>query len=104
MIPSITAWRKRRSPGEDGFYLISSEPFDLIVLDVMLPGRSGLKIPSTARFRGLRTPVLILTARDSVEDRAIGLDSGADDYLVHSRFPSCNHAFACCSGEERKNR
>ena len=61
MIPSITAWRKRRSPGEDGFYLISSEPFDLIVLDVMLPGRSGLKIPSTARFRGLRTPVLILT-------------------------------------------
>ena len=82
MIPSITAWRKRRSPGEDGFYLISSEPFDLIVLDVMLPGRSGLKIPSTARFRGLRTPVLIVTARDAVEDRAVRLDSGADDYLV----------------------
>ena len=82
MIPSITAWRRRRSPGENGFYLISSEPFGLIVLDVMLPGRSGLEIPSTARFRGLRTPVLIVTARDAVEDRAVRLDSGPDDYLV----------------------
>jgi two-component system copper resistance phosphate regulon response regulator CusR len=82
LIPSITAWRRRRSPGENGFYLISSEPFGLIVLDVMLPGRSGLEIPSTARFRGLRTPVLIVTARDAVEDRAVRLDSGPDDYLV----------------------
>lgn len=68
--------------GKDGFYLISSEPFDLIILDVMLPGRSGLEILSTARANGLRTPVLILTARDAVEDRVVGLDSGADDYLV----------------------
>ena len=68
--------------GEDGFYLISSEPFDLIILDVMLPGRSGLEILSTARSHGLRTPVLVLTARDAVEDRVVGLDSGADDYLV----------------------
>jgi DNA-binding response OmpR family regulator len=68
--------------GEDGFYLINSEPFDLIILDVMLPGRSGLEILSTARSHGLRTPVLILTARDAVEDRVVGLDRGADDYLV----------------------
>lgn len=68
--------------GEDGFYLISSEPFDLIILDVMLPGRSGLEILRTARANGLRTPVLILTALDAVEDRVVGLNSGADDYLV----------------------
>ena len=68
--------------GEDGFYLISSEPFDLIILDVMLTGRSGLGILSTARANGLRTPVLILTALDTVEDRVVGLNSGADDYLV----------------------
>lgn len=68
--------------GEDGFYLISSEPFDLIILDIMLPGRSGLEILSTARANGLRTPVLILTALDAVEDRVVGLNSGADDYLV----------------------
>jgi DNA-binding response OmpR family regulator len=49
--------------GEYGFYLINSEPFDLIILDVMLPGRSGLEILSTARSRGLCTAVLILTAR-----------------------------------------
>ena len=68
--------------GEDGFYLISTQAFDLVVLDLMLPGRSGLEILRAMRTRGLRTPVLILTARDAIEDRVQGLDCGADDYLV----------------------
>lgn len=68
--------------GEEGFYLAHSEDFDLMVLDVMLPGRDGLEILETLRRRGLKTPVLLLTARDSIDDRVRGLDAGADDYLV----------------------
>jgi DNA-binding response OmpR family regulator len=68
--------------GEEGFYLVSSEEFDLVILDLMLPGRDGLQVLSTLRKRGLVTPVLILTARDAIEDRVQGLDKGADDYLV----------------------
>jgi DNA-binding response OmpR family regulator len=68
--------------GEEGFYLIYSERFDLAVLDVMLPGRSGLEILGRLRQNGIRIPVLLLTARDSVDDRVQGLDTGADDYLV----------------------
>src|SRR5882724_8374220 len=68
--------------GEEGFYLVSAEEFDLVILDLMLPGRNGLQVLSTLRKRGLVTPVLILTARDAIEDRVQGLDKGADDYLV----------------------
>jgi two-component system, OmpR family, copper resistance phosphate regulon response regulator CusR len=68
--------------GEDGFFRAVSKPFDLIILDLMLPGRSGLEILSTLRRQGHRTPVLVLTAKDAVQDRVVGLDSGADDYLV----------------------
>lgn len=68
--------------GEDGFYLVQTESFDLVVLDVMLPGRSGLEILNTMRQHGLKTPVLMLTARDGIEDRVRGLDTGADDYLL----------------------
>ena len=68
--------------GEEGFYLVQTESFDLVILDVMLPGRSGLEILQTMRRHGLRTSVLMLTARDAVEDRVQGLDTGADDYLV----------------------
>ena len=68
--------------GEDGFFRVNAETFDFIVLDLMLPGRDGIEILTTLRRRGLDTPVLILTARDAVEDRVLGLDSGADDYLV----------------------
>ena len=56
--------------------------FDAIVLDIMLPGRDGIEVCRTLRTRGVRTPILMLTARDTVEDRVAGLDSGADDYLV----------------------
>ena len=68
--------------GEDGFYRASAELFDVVLLDLMLPGRSGLEILRTLRQRHIETPVLILTARDGVEDRVLGLDLGADDYLV----------------------
>jgi DNA-binding response OmpR family regulator len=68
--------------GEDGFYRANAELFDLVVLDLMLPGRSGLEILQTLRERHIETPVLILTARDGVDDRVLGLDLGADDYLV----------------------
>ena len=68
--------------GEEGFYQIHAAPFDIIILDVMLPGRSGLEILKTMRDSGIRTPVLMLTARDTTEDRVRGLDTGADDYLV----------------------
>lgn len=68
--------------GEDGFYQLSTTAFDLVILDLMLPGRDGLDILRTLRQRGQMTPVLILTARDAVDDRVLGLDSGADDYLV----------------------
>jgi DNA-binding response OmpR family regulator len=68
--------------GEEGFYLAQTEVFDLLVLDVMLPGRNGFEILATLRQHGFKTPVLMLTARDAVEDRVRGLDTGADDYLV----------------------
>ena len=68
--------------GEDGFYRANAELFDLVVLDLMLPGRGGLEILQTLRQRRIETPVLILTARDGVDDRVRGLDLGADDYLV----------------------
>ncbi|MFN8059557.1 MAG: response regulator transcription factor [Vicinamibacterales bacterium] len=68
--------------GEDGFFRANAEVFDLVVLDLMLPGRNGLEILQTLRKRQIATPVLILTARDGVEDRVLGLDLGADDYLV----------------------
>ena len=68
--------------GEEAFFLLSAEPFDLVLLDLMLPGRDGLEILAAMRRQGLDLPVLVLTARDTVEDRVRGLDSGADDYLT----------------------
>jgi DNA-binding response OmpR family regulator len=68
--------------GEEGFFLAHRERFDLILLDLMLPGRDGLEILETLRKRDSQTQVLVLTARDSIDDRVAGLDAGADDYLV----------------------
>jgi two-component system copper resistance phosphate regulon response regulator CusR len=68
--------------GEDGFYLLRSGSFDLVILDVMLPGISGIEVLAALRRKSVSIPVLLLTARDGVEDRVHGLDSGADDYLV----------------------
>jgi len=68
--------------GADGYELARAGGFDLVVLDVMLPRMSGLEIAMRLRRQGVRTPVLMLTARDAVEDRVAGLEAGADDYLV----------------------
>ncbi len=68
--------------GEEGATLCRSRPFDAIVLDWMLPARSGIDVLKMLRADGIRTPVLLLTARDTIEDRVLGLDSGADDYLI----------------------
>jgi DNA-binding response OmpR family regulator len=68
--------------GNEGFDLASSDTYDLIVLDVMLPGMDGFEICRQLREDEVHTPVLMLTARDAVQDRVAGLNVGADDYLV----------------------
>jgi DNA-binding response OmpR family regulator len=68
--------------GEGAFFRVNTETFDIILLDLTLPGRDGLEILQALRQRGVKTPVLVLTARDSLQDRVTGLDSGGDDYLV----------------------
>ena len=68
--------------GEDGFFCLTTEEYDLMLLDLMLPGRDGIEILQTIRKKGITTPILLLTGRDTVEDRVLGLDNGADDYLV----------------------
>lgn len=68
--------------GLDGQHLAELNPYDLIILDWMLPGKSGLEICTELRRRAIAIPVLMLTARDAVSDRVSGLDSGADDYLT----------------------
>lgn len=68
--------------GEEGFLLASQDQFNLVLLDLMLPRRDGIDVLAALRRRGVATPVFILTARDAVDDRVLGLDRGADDYLV----------------------
>jgi DNA-binding response OmpR family regulator len=68
--------------GEGAFFRVNTESFDVILLDLNLPGRDGLEILQALRQRGMKTPVLVLTARDSLNDRVAGLDAGADDYLI----------------------
>ena len=68
--------------GLDGHHAAMTETFDLIILDVMLPDIDGFRIITAIRAAGHTTPVLFLTARDSIDDRVQGLEAGADDYLV----------------------
>jgi two-component system copper resistance phosphate regulon response regulator CusR len=68
--------------GEEAFYLLTTQSFDFLLLDWMLPGRSGMEVLGELRKRDFQAPVLVLTAKDAVEDRVTGLDAGADDYLV----------------------
>jgi len=68
--------------GEGAFFRVNTESFDVILLDLTLPGRDGLEILQALRQRGVKAPVLVLTARDSLQDRVTGLDAGADDYLI----------------------
>jgi DNA-binding response OmpR family regulator len=68
--------------GEEAEYMAETTPFDIIVLDIMLPKKDGVAVCRDLRAKNVNTPILMLTAKDSVEDKVIGLDSGADDYLV----------------------
>src|SRR5205814_5876269 len=68
--------------GEEALWMARAVPYDAIVLDVMLPGADGFEICRRLRHEGRWTPVLLLTARDGVDDRVVGLDAGADDYLT----------------------
>ena len=91
--------------GESGFDYADSLAYDCIVLDLMLPKRDGISVLKELRGRGNASPVLILTARDSISDRVLGLDAGADDYLVkpsplRSLPPECGR---CCAGAARGN-
>src|SRR5512137_108460 len=68
--------------GEEAEYMAESTPYDLIILDIMLPKKDGLTVCRDLRAKNVNTPILMLTAKDSVEDKVAGLDTGADDYLI----------------------
>ncbi len=68
--------------GEDALWMAGATDYDAIVLDLMLPGIDGFEVCRRMRAGGVRSPVLMLTARDAIDDRVRGLDTGADDYLV----------------------
>lgn len=68
--------------GEEGQYMAEAEEYDLIVLDVMLPKVDGITVCKELRSKNIKTPIIMLTAKSNIEDRVIGLDSGADDYLT----------------------
>ncbi len=68
--------------GENGLFMAENEPSDIIILDIMLPVVDGMTILRRIRKKGVKTPVLMLTARDTIMDKVSGLDSGADDYLT----------------------
>ena len=68
--------------GDDGLARAEGGVYDLLILDVMLPGTDGFEVARQLRRRRVRTPILMLTARDAVADRVVGLDAGADDYLT----------------------
>ena len=68
--------------GEEAQYMAETTPFDLIILDIMLPKKDGVTVCRELRAKNVTTPILMLTAKDTTEDKVVGLDSGADDYLV----------------------
>ena len=68
--------------GLDGMYVIESGIYDLVILDVMLPRKNGFEIVKEVREKGIRTPILMLTAKSELDDKVTGLDCGADDYLT----------------------
>jgi two-component system, OmpR family, response regulator len=68
--------------GEDALWMAGATPYDVVILDIGLPGINGYETCRRLRGDGVRTPILMLTARDGVEERILGLDTGADDYLV----------------------
>ncbi len=73
--------------GDDGLYYAGNGTYDVIVLDVMLPGKNGFEIATALRRKGIHVPIIMLTARDDVRDKISGLDSGADDYMTKPFVP-----------------
>ena len=93
--------------GDDALHLADSDDFDLLILDVGLPGRDGFAVLRELRARGRCLPVIILTARDSVEDTVAGLEGGADDYVPKPfRFDEllARSACACARTGRRSSR
>ena len=72
----------RESDGDEANALLRFATFDIVLLDINLPGRSGVEVLRSMRARGDATPVIVLTARSQIDDRVVGLDAGADDYMV----------------------
>ena len=68
--------------GVDGLSAIETDIYDIVILDVMLPGLNGYEVAKKARAKGIKTPILMLTAKAEIDDKVTGLDSGADDYLT----------------------
>jgi len=93
--------------GEEGLFLAETNPYNLIVLDIMLPGKDGIFICRELRKKHVKTPILMLTARDAVEDKVSGLDSGADDYMTKpfafEEFLARVRSLLRRGGEEKSN-
>lgn len=68
--------------GENGSYMAQVNDYDLVILDIMLPGKDGVRVCTELRKKKIDTPILMLTARDSIQDKIFGLDAGADDYVT----------------------
>ncbi len=68
--------------GEDALWMAAASPYEVVILDINLPGIDGFEVARRLRAGGIRSPILMLTARDAVDDRITGLDTGADDYVL----------------------
>ena len=92
--------------GQEALDYLEGAPYDAVVLDIMMPVLDGLSVLKTMRQKGSQTPVLLLTAKDSVEDRVRGLDAGANDYLVKPfAFEELLARIRCfCANQRRRRR
>ena len=88
--------------GNDGLHLALTEPYDVMIIDIMLPGITGLKIVESIRTKKITTPVLILSAKRSVGDRVRGIQKGSDDYMIKPfAFSELRRGFRRCSEGQR---
>lgn len=91
--------------GQEALDYLEGAPYDAVVLDIMMPVLDGLSVLKTMRQKGSQTPVLLLTAKDSVEDRVRGLDAGANDYLVKPfAFEELRASGCFCANQRRRRR
>src|SRR3989338_7748007 len=68
--------------GQEGLFLAKTNPYDLVILDLMLPKLDGISLCKTLKDKGMLTPIVMLTAKDAIKDKVAGLDAGADDYIT----------------------